>query len=104
QIEKSAQSFAAVRVALAKPADYGLDESIQKVIVGDRRQTYSLMARAALEARQYDEALALFREAYKDPPESDEAHLADASVADRKGDHALAIKLCLPVLEKGGRE
>jgi tetratricopeptide (TPR) repeat protein len=104
QFEKSAQCFAEVRAALAKPDEYDLNESIQKVIVGDRRQTYSLMARAALEAKQYDDALALYRETYKDLPEGDEAQLAEASVAERREDYALAIKLCLPVLEKGGRE
>lgn len=104
QFEKSAQSFAEVRAALAKPDEYDLNESIQKVIVGDRRQTYSLMARAALEAGQYDDALALYRETYKDLPESDEAQLAEASVAERREDYAQAIKLSLPVLEKGGRE
>lgn len=104
QFEKSAAAFAEVRAALAKPEEYDLNESIQKIIIGDRRQTYSLMARAALEAGRYDEALALYRETYKDLPESDEAQLAEASVADRKGDHELAVKLCLPVLEKGGRE
>lgn len=104
QFQKSAASFAEVRAALAKPEDYDLSESIQKIIIGDRRQTYSLMARAVLEAGQYDEALALYRETYNDLPESDEAQLAEASVAERKGDHELAIKLCLPVLEKGGRE
>jgi tetratricopeptide (TPR) repeat protein len=104
QFEKSTQSFAEVRAALAKPGDYDLNESIQKVIVGDRRQTYSLMASAALEAGQFDEALLLYREAYQDLPESDEAQLAEASVAERREDYVLAIKLCLPVLEKGDRE
>jgi tetratricopeptide (TPR) repeat protein len=104
QFQKSAASFAEVRAALAKPEDYDLSESIQKIIVGDRRQTYALMARAALEAGQYDEALALYREAHKDLPESDESQLAEASVAERRGDHELAVKLCLPVLEKGGPE
>ena len=104
QFEKSAQAFAEVRAALSKPGEYDLSESIQKVIIGDHRQTYSLMARAALEAGQYDEALALYRETYKDLPDGDEARLAEASVAERMGDHELAIKFCLPVLEKGGRE
>lgn len=104
QFEKSAQSFAEVRAALAKPEEYDLNESIQKIIVGDRRQTYSLMARAALEAKQYVESLELYRETYKDLPESDEAQLAQASVAERREDYELAIKLCLPVLEKAGRE
>src|SRR5438132_1638391 len=85
----------AISAALAKPEEYDLSESIQKVIVGDHRQTYSLMARAALEAGQYDDALALYRETYKDLPESDEAQLAEASVAERRRDYALAIKLGL---------
>lgn len=102
EFERSHQAFAEVRAALAKPDDYDLSESIQKIIIGDRRQTYSLMARAASEAKQYDEALALYRESYVDAAESDEAQLAFASVAQRRGDPAEAIKLCRPVLEKGG--
>jgi len=101
QFEKSHESFAQVREALARPDDYGLNESIQKIIVGDRKQTYSLMAGAALEAKKFDEALALFQEAYRDAPESDDAVLSTARVAERRGEHEVALKLFLPVLQKG---
>jgi tetratricopeptide (TPR) repeat protein len=104
EYERSAAAFADVRAALAKPQDYDLSEAIQKVIIGDRRQTYSLMARAALEAKRYDDALALFRETYKDLPDSDEAQLDEATVYQRRGEMDEAISRCTKVLEKGGRE
>ena len=99
--ERAAQAFTQVRAALAKPEDYDLSESLQKIIIGDRRQTYTLMADVALEAKQYDEAAVLFREAYRDAPESEQAVLAQARVAQRRGDDEIALKLFTQVLEKG---
>jgi tetratricopeptide (TPR) repeat protein len=99
--DRAWQHFAVVREALAKPDDYGLTDALQKLVLGERRETLSLMARCALEAKQYDDALTLFRDAYREEPTSPQALLDEARVAERRGDAALAQTRLEEALQTG---
>jgi tetratricopeptide (TPR) repeat protein len=98
---RSWEHFEIVSQALKSPDEYGLSESLRKIIVGKPREMLSLMARAALEAQQLDEAERLFREAYADEPEGRDAVVAEAQIAFHRGELALAREKLASLLEQG---
>lgn len=60
---EAAQAFARVRDALANPDKFGLTKQFQDLILEQPDRTYELFAESFLQAKRFDEALAMFRKA-----------------------------------------
>ncbi len=101
EYEPSSEAFSKVRTALSKPEEYDLNEALQKVILGEHRETYALMARCAVEANRFDSAAELFREAHREAPDSNQALRDSALVLERRDDPVAAEKLLLQALSQG---
>jgi tetratricopeptide (TPR) repeat protein len=102
QFAKSAAMFGEVRQALAQPDAYNLGESLVKTIVGDDRETYSLMAQAALEAQLFDEAVQLAHEAFPEESQRDRLELLLARITERRGQERAAVDQYAVILARGG--
>ena len=62
--DKAADEFSKVIEALDNPQEAGLDDSMQKALLGKPELTYQLIGESFLEAGRPDEALAAFEKAY----------------------------------------
>jgi tetratricopeptide (TPR) repeat protein len=69
QFDKAASEFAKVLSALENPAVAGLDESMQKALVGKPAVTYQLMGESFLQAGNLDKAVAVFEKSHEDAPD-----------------------------------
>jgi len=74
QHEKAAEHFAAVCDALEHPDKYGLDPSLEKLLLGEASTAYQLFGESFLEAGRLDEATKAFEKARE--ASADEAVLA----------------------------
>jgi tetratricopeptide (TPR) repeat protein len=68
QYEKAAETFDWVLQALKKPEDYGLNEEIQKALLGDADATYNLIGECFFQAGRNKKATAAFKKANKVKP------------------------------------
>jgi tetratricopeptide (TPR) repeat protein len=68
KFKEAADAFAAVRTALERPKDFGLDEKTQKLILGEADRTYDLFGDGFLEAGRIPDAVAMFRKADEAAP------------------------------------
>lgn len=66
--DKAADCFAAVLDALKDPKAAGIDEEIEKVLLGDTDATYGLIGETFLRADRPEEAVAAFDRAHKAEP------------------------------------
>lgn len=89
---RSADSFAYVRNALARPDKFGLNDELVKTVLGKADLTYSLLAESFLQSDRFDEALAMFQKSNE--IKGNKALLAFqlARVAARRKEHAEALK------------
>jgi len=63
--EKAADSFGHVLAALEKPKEFGIDEKLQEILLGEAGPTYNLMGECFLEAGRIDRAEKAFRQAHE---------------------------------------
>ncbi len=66
--KKAAEQFAQARYALEHPDEFGIDERIKKVLLGDPGSTYCLMGECFLKAGLAGEAIEAFRQANQVAP------------------------------------
>lgn len=60
--DEAARAFARVRDALATPDKFGLNKQLQDLILEQPDRTYELFGESFLQAKRFDEALAMFRQ------------------------------------------
>jgi tetratricopeptide (TPR) repeat protein len=101
QYERSAAAFARVRVSLEQPDKHGLTEEGVKTLLGTSEQTWSLMAEAALAAKQFNEAEELCRKANDAKPNEGQLAFRLARIAAAQDKSAEALKLLEEAFEKG---
>jgi tetratricopeptide (TPR) repeat protein len=69
QFDKAAAQFAVVWEALQNPKESGLDESMQKALVGKPELTYQLMGESFLAAGRPEQALGAFQKVHEAKPD-----------------------------------
>jgi tetratricopeptide (TPR) repeat protein len=92
QYEKAAETFDWVLKALKKPEDYGLNEEVQKALLGDADATYNLIGECFLQAGRIKKATAAFKKADKAKPNRGRLgyNLARVAMKDGKPEKALS--------------
>lgn len=98
------KAFGIVRAALKNPTAFNLSESMIKVMVADAQETNSLMARVALEARQFDEAQVLFDLCHLNHEDDTATAIDQARVAVGREDWPLVQKLLQQIFASGDFE
>ncbi len=87
QYSKAADRFAEVLKALDKPAEFGLDESLRKAILGGGDITYQLFGEAFFDAARYDDAVTAYEQANAIKPDRPQLALSLARVEFKRGNH-----------------
>jgi tetratricopeptide (TPR) repeat protein len=95
----AAQQFAAVMKALDSPAEFGLDETARKAILGGGNAAYRLFAEAFLEAGRAEDALAAYQQAEEVQSDASQFSLGKARVEFLQGDIIAAEKTLQKCLE-----
>jgi len=90
--DKAADSFAQVLEAIKKPQQYGIDEEVKKVLLGEPGPTYNLFGECFLMANRPKEAIAAFEKAHQLAPNKGllNYNLARVDAKTDKPDQALA--------------
>jgi tetratricopeptide (TPR) repeat protein len=88
---RAADNFASVLDALARPADFGLDEALQKVLLGDAGRTYQLIGECFLAAGRPIDAEKAFDKAEHAAPNAARRQFNLARVLAKTGKPAEAL-------------
>lgn len=91
KFEKSAESFAVVRDALADPQRFGLDDAAQKTLLGQAERTYSLIGECFLRAGRLDDAAEMFQKANDQEPNSGLLSFQTARIEAKRGNTESAL-------------
>ncbi|MFO0867694.1 MAG: tetratricopeptide repeat protein [Pirellulales bacterium] len=97
---EAARAFAQVRDALADPDRFGLSEQLRELLLEQPDRTYLLFGESFLQARRFDEALAMYRRADQLKPRPALLAYQTARVAAERDDAAAAQRALSPLLDQ----